>query len=92
MMALDTFAGYPRCADVPDSSLFLTIYNDDSYSFIPHTYTELYRLGVLQKNKSFQESSLAKCSGIGTDHQLRTPDKGSSIALRSSQKGSAFAG
>ena len=33
MMAFDTFAGYPRCADVPDSSLFLTIYND-SYSFI----------------------------------------------------------
>ena len=33
MMAFVTFAGYPRCADVPDSSLFLTIYND-SYSFI----------------------------------------------------------
>ena len=33
MMAFDMFAGYPRCADVPDSSFFLTIYND-SYSFI----------------------------------------------------------
>jgi hypothetical protein len=33
MMAFDTFAGYPRCANVPDSSLFLTIYND-SYLII----------------------------------------------------------
>ena len=33
MMAFDTFAGYPRCADVLDSSLFLTVYND-SYLII----------------------------------------------------------
>ena len=40
MMAFDTFAGYPRCADVPDSSL--TIYNDSIHS-LPHTVTYVYR-------------------------------------------------
>ena len=31
MMAFDMFAEYPRCADVPDSSLFLTICNDSIF-------------------------------------------------------------
>ena len=40
MMAFDTFAGYPRCADVPDSSLFLTIIIMIHIHSLPHTYTD----------------------------------------------------